>query len=179
MAKEKKEVEIVEVDMMGLVRVLMQVKSAIPASINAITEEKMNKTNNPFFERVTKQQDSNVFINFDYSKAVNKRLEKEATENGTEFVPHVSKGRVWGEHLPGTCIVFHKGEYYLETGFLTNNKPKVNWFLDGEPTDKAVFETFIKPKPEMSKTDVILRDFKMSSIRSVKMNGKIYVRTDV
>jgi hypothetical protein len=176
---ENTEKEVVLVDSMGLVRELMQVKSAVPATIIAVTEEKMNKTNNPFYGRVTKRQRSNVFINFDYAKSVNKRLTKEGKD--ADFVAHK---RTWGEHLPGTPIVFHNNMYYLEAGFLTKNDPKVEYFLDGEATDKAVFETFMKSKTETVgrqglDAEVVLRDFKIDSIHEIHMNGKIYRRTDI
>lgn len=176
------EKEVVLVDKMGLVRELMQVKGAIPATIIATTKENMNKTNNPYHDRVTKRQQSNVIINFSYEKAVNKRLEKEGKE--ADFVPHQRK---WGERLPNTPIVFHNNTYYLEAGFLTKNTPKVEYFLDGEPSDKAVFETYLKSKESSSastqglenENEVVLRDFKIDSVEEIRMNGKIYRRTDV
>lgn len=175
------EKEVVLVDKMGLVRELMQIKNAVPATIIAVTEEKMNKTKNPFYGRVTKKQRSNVFINFDYANSVNKRLVKEGKE--ADFVAHQ---RVWGERLPNTPIVFHNNTYYLEAGFLTKNDPKVEYFLDGEPTDKAVFETYMKPKTKSSgnqgledENEVVLRDFKIDSVHEIHMNGKIYRRTDI
>jgi len=175
------EKEVVLVDKMSLVRELMQVKNAIPATIIAITEEKMNKTNNPFYGRVTKKQRSNVFINFDYANSVNKRLTKEGKE--ADFIAH---SRTWGERLPGTPIVFHNNTYYLEAGFLTKNDPKVEYFVDGEATDKAVFESFLKTKKPSTgrqgveeENEVVLRDFKIDSIHEVHMNGKIYRRSDI
>lgn len=173
--------EVENVDLMGMVRVLMGVKSAVPATVLAVTEEKMNKTSNPYYGRVTKRQVSNIFINFDYAKAVNKRLVKEGKE--ADFVPSARK---WGEKLPGTCLVFHKGEYYLEVGYLTNNAPKVEYLLDGVVSDKSVFETYLKSSNSSSahqgvsdENEVIIRSFKASSILELSVNGKKYVRTDV
>jgi len=185
------EKEIVKVDMMGLVRELMQVKSAIPASVLAVTEEKMNKKNNPFYERVTKKQKSNIFINFNYAQSVNKRLIKEhlakidAGEDVEEYVEFVPKPRVWGEKIPNTCLVLHKGEYFLEVGYLTNNDPKVEYMVDGIITEKSEIEEYLKEKP-ISKSqglskenEVIIRSFNINSILELTMNGKHYIRTDI
>lgn len=171
------EKEIVLVNDQELVRVLMHLKGATPATIVATTVEKMNKTNNPFFERVTKKQRSNVFINFDYAAAVNKRLVKEGKE--PDFVAHK---RPWGERLPGSPIIFHKNTYYLEAGYLTKNTPTVEYFLDGVLTDKSVFETFLTEKKSTSRqgvsdeNEVVLRDLKITSIDEITVNGKTYRR---
>jgi len=170
----------VNVDYMGLVRVLMQIKGATPATFLAITEVKMNKTNNPFYERVSKKQKSNVFINFDYAGAVNRKLLKEGKE--PEFV---AKPRKWGEKLPGTPLIFHKGEYYLEARFL-NNDPKVEYLVDGIVTEKAVLETYLPVKNTESikehqglNEEIIIRDFKVQNIREITVGGTHYVRTDI
>lgn len=170
----------VEVDYMGLVRALMQVKSACPATFLAVTEVKMNKTNNPFYDRVQKKQKSNVFINFDYAAAVNRKLLKEGKE--AEFV---AKPRKWGEKLPGTPLVFYKEEYYLEARFL-NNEPKVEYLVDGQITEKAVLETYLPVKNTASikehqglDEEIIIRDFKVKNIHEITLNGTHYVRTDI
>lgn len=170
----------IKVDLMGMVRVLMQVKNATPATFVAVTEVGMNKTNNPFFERVTKKQKSNVFINFDYAGSVNRKLLKEG--KSPDFV---ASPRKWGEKLPGTPIVFYKNVYYMEARFLSN-EPKVEYFVDAVPTDKAVFETYLKPvSTETSKEHqgvdevIIIRDFKVANIHSITVNGNTYERNDI
>lgn len=176
----------VNVDYMGLVRALMQVKNACPATFLAITEVKMNKTNNPYYGRVHKKQKSNVFINFDYGAAVNRKLLKEGKD--ADFV---AKQRKWGERLPGTPLVFHNNEYYLEARFL-NNEPKVEYLVKDEATgatvvtEKAVLETYLPVKNEDSIKEhqgldeaIVIRDFKVRNVREITMNGIHYVRTDV
>lgn len=170
----------VNVDYMGLVRALMQVKGATPATFVAVTDVKMNKTNNPYYNRVNKKQKSNVFINFDYAAAVNRKLLKEGKD--ADFV---AKQRKWGEKLPGTPIVFYKNEYYLEARFL-NNEPKVEYIVDGVVTDKAVLETYLPVKDNTTSKEhqgldeeIIIRDFKVRNVHEITVNGTHYVRTDV
>jgi hypothetical protein len=169
--------EIVNVNLDGLVKALMSIKGATPATFEAVTLVKMNKTSNPYHDRVTKRQKSNVFINFNYANAVNKQLLKEGKD--ADFV---SKPRVWGVHVPGTPLILHKNEYYLEARFL-NNEPKTEYMLDGAVEDKAVFETFLPAKKEVksqgTEKEIIIRDFKITGMRSITFGGKTYVRTDV
>lgn len=162
--------EIVKVNLDGLVKALMTIKGATPATFEAITEVKMNKTNNPYFSRVKKKQKSNVFINFNYANAVNKQLTKEGKE--ADFVPQARK---WGVHVPGTPLILHKDAYYLEARFL-NNEPKTEYMLDDEITDKTVFETYLPTKKEVKSQgtdqEIIIRDFKVENMRSVTFGGK-------
>lgn len=183
---------IISVDYMSLVRVLMQVKSATPATIIALTDVKMNKTAptladkknlNPFFERVQKKQKSNVFINFDYAASVNRKLLKEGKD--ADFV---AKPRKWGEKLPGTPLVFHDNQYYLECRFLSN-EPKIEYHVDGIVTEKSVFESFMIVKSAASAEKqkehqgvdevIILRDFLVRNVHEITVNGSHYVRNDI
>lgn len=179
------------VNYMGLVRALMQVKNTTPASLIAITEVKMNKSvmiadkkeANPFCGRVSKKQKSNVFINYNYANVVNRRLIKEGKSPDFEAKP-----RVWGEKLPGTPLVFHKNEYYLDAGFLTNNDPKIDYILDGKITEKVAFESFL-PVVAPAKTaenqglneedEVIVRTISVRNIYELTVAGVHYVRTDL
>lgn len=168
-----------------LVDVLSKIKGATPATFIAETVEDMNKKNNPFHNRVTKVQKSNVFINFDYAGAVNRALVKEGKE--PDFVP---KPRVWGVHITGTDgnrtpLISHIKEdeekVYLECRFL-GNEPKVDYKLDGEPTEKVVFETYMKPKKEEGASQVgleekiIIRTFDISNICEITFGGNTYVK---
>jgi hypothetical protein len=180
MATKQAKTETVKiVNYMDMVRVLMGVKGATPATFIAVTPVKMNKTNNPYFDKVYKTQTSNVFINFDYAASVNRALVKEGKD--ADFV---AQPRKWGEKLPGTPIVFHKNEYYLEARFL-NNEPKVDYTFEGNPIDKAVFESYMPNRSSDSikehqglENEVVIRDFKIRNIYQIKVNGVTYRRND-
>jgi hypothetical protein len=169
--------QVTYVDLDGLRRVLSVVVGPTPATIVAETPVKMNKTDNPFYDQVTKVQESNVFINFSYENAVNKRLTKEGKEADFEAQP-----RKWGVHVPGTPLVLHKGQYYLEAGFITKNAPKASYMHNGEPIDKELFERYVPVKKSSGnqglEKEVVIRDFKLENVRSIKMNGMLYVRND-
>jgi hypothetical protein len=169
--------EIIKVKLPELVKVLMSIKGATPATFTAVTDVKMNKRNNPFYGEVTKEQVSNVFINFNYANAINKQRVKEGKE--ADFVPHERK---WGVRVPGTPLILHKNNYYLEARFL-KNEPKVVYKHNGSEIDKSVLEAYMPAKRKVAsqnlENDIIIRDFKISNIRSIKFGGKTYVRTDV
>ena len=176
---------IINVDYMGLVKALMQVKGATPATFISVTQVKMNKKNaakepNPFHDLIYKRQKANVFINFDYSKSVNRARDKEGNEE--EFV---AKPRKWGEHLEGTPIITHNGKYYLETRFL-GYEPQVEYLKENASIDKSVFESFLPPeRPATSKEhqgleeEIIIRDIDIKNIHQITFGGDTYVRTDI
>jgi hypothetical protein len=176
-AKEKKSVQ---VSYGELVEILKNVKGATPATFVAVTEVKMNKTGNPYHGKVTKKQKSNVFINFDYATSVNRARAKEGNEE--EFV---AKPRKWGAKIPGTPVIQHNDEFYLEARFLTN-EPKVEYFMDSILTDPEVFEAYMPSKKTESikehqglEAEIVIRDFKISNIHEITVGGAHYVRNDI
>ena len=156
-----------------LVKLLMQVRTATPAKILAETVVKMNKTDNPYYDKIRKTQLSNVFINFKYENSVNNALLKEGkTDN------FVAKERSWGVRVVGTPLVLHNNQYYLETRFL-NNEPKISYSMGNVDIDKSVFENFLVKKSP-SKTqglekEVILRDFSIDNIKEITFNNNHYI----
>jgi len=170
--------EIIGVSKDQMIEVLRGVTSAVPATVTTLTIEKMNKKNNPYLDRVIKKTISNVFINYDYQKAVNNRLVKEGKE--ADFV---AKPRVWGTRVQGTPLVEHNNAFYVSLGYLTKNSPKVEYRMDGEIIDKSVFQEFL-PAASKSNTqgldnDVVVRDVQVENVYELKVAGKIYQRNDI
>jgi len=186
MSKTAKIAERVRVNKAQLVKALMSIVGPTPATFTAVTEVAMNKTldgdrskPNPYHGRVTKEQISNVFINFNYQNSVNKALAKEGKEADFEAHP-----RKWGERVPGTPLILHKGEYYLEARFLAN-EPKVRYMLDGQDIDKSEIEAYLPKKNTESLKEsqgleepIIIRDFKISGMREIKFDGKVLEVTE-
>lgn len=168
-----KTVEIVKVTRDQLVKALMAINGPTPATFLAETNVDMRKTDNPYHGEVTKLQKSNVFINYNYENSVNKALTKEGKEAKFEAQP-----RKWGERVPGTPLVLHKGAYYLSARFL-NNEPKVEYLHKGEAIDVAQIEQFIPEKKSSGsqglENEITVRDFKIESIKEIQFGGKKYV----
>lgn len=162
-----------KVNTIELFRILSQIKTPVPATITALTDVKMNKKDNPYFGRVKKESIVNVFINHNYQNAVNKRLLKEGQEANFEAKP-----RAWGQKLPGTPIVLHNDKYYLSAGFLTKNKPKTSYLLDGELVEKEVIQNYlpkVNEKPQEGLEEpVIERTYALENIKEIKVGGNVY-----
>lgn len=166
----------VSVNKMELVRALMQLTSATPATFVALTEVKLNKSN-PYYGRLQKKQRSNVFINFDYENSVNIALAKEG--KSPDFK---AKSRQWGNRIPNTPLILHKNTYYLEARFL-KHEPHVEYFLDGDAVEKEMIEDYLPREREEAKhgltEPIIIRDFKIDSIHEITVKGILYKRNDI
>lgn len=170
---------------------LAQIEKAVPVTIVATTEVVMNKNvvidgvkePNPYHGRVFKTQESNVFVAMDYETAVNKRLIKEGKDADFEV-----QARTWGESIGKSPVIMNEKNgqvtYYLQTFFVTSNKPKVSYEVRDEDgtmriADKSEFEAYLKPASTSSSqgldNEIQVRSFKLSNIKEVRANGKIYV----
>jgi len=176
--KEKNEIKHVTKEQ--LVKVLMSLVGSTFATIVSETDVKMNKKNNPYYGTITKLTRANVNINFIYANAVNNARLKEGKE--ADFVPQARK---WGEKVPGTPLVLHEGKYYLECRFLGYEKTKSIYFHNTDTgsalIEKSIIEEYL-PKVSESKTqdlenEIVLRSFKIESIREVFVN-KIHYTVD-
>jgi hypothetical protein len=129
-----------------------------PEMINLVTETipKMNKTGNPYFEAIVKKSKCNFLLCTDYSKRVNNNRIKEDKEN--DFVPQAPKGKI---HLSPCVLTDEKTEtkLYLFVERFDEIKPKVQYFFNDEPIDKAMFQEFL-PKQYESNTQELDREVK-------------------
>lgn len=163
------------INLQTLTSILVNTKGACFATIVSETQPKMRKKDNPYFDRVTKLSVNKVMINFIYANAVNNALGREGKD--TDFVP---KQRAWGTHIEGTCIIEHKGNHYLECRVFSADKPV--FMIDGQPTQKATVEPWLQEANSNAdhqgldyENEVIVRDFKFSSIKEVKINKEHYI----
>lgn len=174
MKKQEEEPTIKVVTQQEMVKILMQLKGATPATIEAITPVKMNKKNNPYHDSIFKTQRSNVFINFNYTAAVNRQLVKEGKE--PNFIP---SPRVWGVKLPGVPIVCHNEKYYVEVRFLGSD-PHIEYWYNSEPIDEDIFKQYLPPHKDNKehqgvKNDIVLRLFSIESIQSMVFKHTKYI----
>lgn len=126
---------------------------------------------------VTKRSRVNVTINFNYGNSVNYQRER---EDGEDFEPFEPEPRKWGERVEGTPLVEHKGRFYLEA--------KIERVLeteyigpDGNTIDREDMEDYLYSSSGSSRQDVedpvILRDYKLESIRQISVNSDNFVVT--
>ena len=107
-----------------------------------------------------------------YEAMVQRRLTKE----GKDPASFEMGERQWGHRIPNTPFVEHKGEYYLEVIFLHTGD--VHFELDGRMIHKRNVNGLPKKGVEGVQgglnDKVVIRTFKVSSIRSLVINGEEY-----
>lgn len=155
-----------------LVELLATVKGATFATIITETDARLKKTGNPFGP-VRKVSRVNVTLGFQYEAAVNRQREREGSEANFESAP-----RQWGERLPGSMLVEHKGKLYLETKV---ERSLSHVFMDagGRVLSDAEVAPFLPARSgsERQETakEILVRDYSLDSIRSLSMKGEQYV----
>jgi hypothetical protein len=146
--------------------------SASFVSIQAETDPRMRKTNNPFAGSVVKRATSRGLINFHYGNAVNNQREREGIEEEFNAQP-----RRWGTRIEKTPLIEHNGAFYIEV--------KVEGVVDaptfinvesGEEIAKETLQEWLparsKPTTQGTEKEIMVRDFKVDSITQINMYGE-------
>ena len=157
-------------------------------AIDAVTDPKLLKKDrvtgqpNPYVGLV---KQSRVFglVNWVYTQSVNNQREREGS--APDFV---AEPRQWGQRIAGESFVEHKGQIYLE--MKVQRSLGYRYVMpDGAEIAKEAVEPYLPKKSDGARQElerpVILRDYRVDSIRSVRYNGRRYrvavpaVETDV
>lgn len=113
------------------------------------TPARMRKKDNPF-PKAFKVQTLRCSVNFDYEKEMSK-------EHGA----WVAEERSWGVHEPGTCLIKHKDQYYVQVLMIEASDP---FYTEGKYRIPAeVLKPFLQHSSNPSK----VRDIKISNIVSL------------
>jgi len=164
---------------LSVIELMEQVNGTTFISIDTVTEVKLTGgKKNTMQGRVTKVMrgaNVQVFQNKNsngYANMVNRRLQSEGSTETFELSP-----RAWGTRIPNSPIVEHKGEFYLEVIFVRAGKTE--YCVDGVVTPKEEIEGL--PSSTVSDSSqcglenkVVVRTFKISSIRKLKINKAEY-----
>ncbi len=155
---------------------LKQLNGVAMASIDSVTEVKLTGgKKNPQKDRVTKvlKHGSIMFAcnmnNNSYNDMVKRRLVKEGKDPESFRLGK----RVWGERVPNTPFVLHKGQVYVEAIFMAAPKD-ISYLLDGKPIDKNQINGL--PKKSEGKqggldNKVSIRTYKLGSITKLRMGA--------
>lgn len=158
-----------------LAAALIQVQGSAIASFTAETVVPLKGgKKNPMQGRVTKVAEGcNVmFFTNSNTNAYNNMVKKRLATEGKNPEAFQLSPRVWGERIPDTPFVQHKGEIYVEAVFL--RAPKiVRYLLDGVAIAKAAIIGLPAESEEGKQggldDKVIIRTYKLSSLKSIKM----------
>ena len=163
------------INRVGLQETLNNIASCQAVSVNVSTIPSMNKGGNPYYGRVKKDSIVNGLIGFTYGNAVNNQLGRE--DKNMDFHP---KPRKWGERVG--VLVHYKGKTYLE--LKVQSVSATTYYLDGEEIAVSRIADFIKKRTLPSTQDkidkkVILADYNLDNIKSIRMLGKEYIIGEV
>jgi hypothetical protein len=145
--------------------------------IHLVTETKvrMNKTNNPYFDKVKKLQKGTYLIGNEYETRVQTNEGKEGLEKQFE-----SEENKVGTHV-SKCVLFNEklNSYYLQYEYFKESNVQISYEFEGNEIDKNLFESYLVKKSESSRQEqqrkVFFQSYKLDSIKEFTLNGTKYV----
>ena len=148
--------------------------------VNLVTETKlrMNKRNNPYYDKVIKKSKCNFLIGNDYEIRVQGNESKEGLT--PDFVSMENKV---GNHV-SKCVLFNEKtqSHYLMVERFDEIKPKVEYIFEGNQIDKMLFNDFMVKVSESSRQEqerkVMVLSYKLDSIKELSLNGQKYIVQD-
>jgi hypothetical protein len=148
-----------------LLSILMVQEKGTFAFLHMETIPKMRKTDNPYFDRVTKITKGNILLGVDYSKRVQNN-----TEN-PDFKPEENKV---GDKVT-KCIRHNEkfDRFYLDYEWFNEVRPKSEFVFNGDPIEKEMFESFMSQYTP-NKYGVNFQSVTVTNIREIHMNGVNY-----
>jgi len=166
--EQTNEFQTVEVNTVELTNILKGVMRGTFSNFEIHTIPSMNKTNNPFYNKVTKVTKGNILIGGDYQKRVINN-----TDN-PNFVPE--KCNV-GEHIgEGNCVIHNEklGRDYLQYEWFEEVLPKSEFFFEGNKIDKQMFVDYMVKK-SFNKYGVNIQSVKIDNIKKINFDHIHYV----
>jgi hypothetical protein len=170
----KKNKEIVNITKEELIKLLVSVEKASFTQLVTETEVRMNKTGNPY-NKIIKKSVGKFLIGGDYMLRVINEGKKEGIE--TSFETEESK---LGKHI-SKCVLYNEklDKHYLQCEYFTEVPPKVEYFYEGNPIEKVLFESWLTKKTESTKQPqerkVKIVSYNINNIKEISLNGNKYV----
>lgn len=166
-----------EITKTELLNVLMNENGTPFVHLVMETPVRMNKTDNPYYGRVTKRTTGNFYLGSEYQKRVNNNRTKEGLE--PNFETEKPKGKT---HLSSCVLVDDKTgtTHYVHLEYFEETPPqKIEYILDGnDPIEKMLFENYMvksykSVKQGLERTVNVITP-KISNIRVLHINGMKY-----
>jgi hypothetical protein len=149
-----------------LTYILMTVEKGTFGYLHMETKVKMNKTGNPYFDRVTKITKGNILLGGSYQTRV-----QNETHN-PDFVPEENKV---GEHV-SKCVLYNEntGKNYLQYEWFKEVLPKSEYQFNGDIIEKKLFESYMS-KYTPNKYGVNLQSVTINNIKECHINRMEYI----
>lgn len=145
--------------------------------VNVVMETpvRMNKTGNPYYDKVFKRSSCNYKLNIDYGQRVNNNSQKEGIE--TPFEVGEMKGK---KHISKCVCIDTKTEttHYLMLERFNEIQPKNEYIMDGNPIEKQLFEGYMtkvyESKSQEQERKVMVITPKIDNIKQMSFDGIQY-----
>jgi hypothetical protein len=133
-----------------LIELLNGIEKSTFVNLTTETKVRMNKTNNPYFDKVIKRSKGNFLMGNDYGTRVITNEKKEGFEGNFEV--EEMKGK---KHVSKVVCVDTKTEsiFYLMVERFDEIKPKVEYIFEGNEIEKTLFESFMTKVYESQKQE--------------------------
>ena len=144
----------------------------------AKTIPRMKSTGNPYANRLAKYNFISGWINFNYTKEVNKQRKLEGLSATFRSLP-----RGWGEHWEETPFVIYKPKgsdfYKIYLKVMVESVTKTEYRLPNYNRVKPeLVQPFLYNKPESvrqgTETQIVERDYFVENILLIIIDGKVY-----
>lgn len=150
------------IDKSTLVEILSQVERGEFVNIESITNVKMRKTGNPYYNEVVKRSSKNVRCLPDYEKRVQNKT------GNTEF----QSAPNWFEHI-SPCVVKHRNNdntYFMYETF-EGQSVRNEYIHNGEVINKEVLTPYL---PTYNEREVQVFTIKTDNIKKISYKGVRY-----
>lgn len=166
------------INVFQLETLLRNVRGSTAVSLIARTDPRMRKGKkpdlNPWFGLVAKVSHVNGLIGFKYQNSVNNQRAREGHGEEFEALP-----RTWGERIAGTPLVKHNDTFYLEIKCEKSIRSEFRHVDTNEKIDRETLQPWLPKRRESQRQqverEIILRDYKLTSIVELRMHREIYV----
>ncbi len=171
----KKNKEIVQVTNEELIKVLVSVEKVTFTQLVTETEVRMKKTGNPF-NKIIKKSIGKFLIGGNYVT----RIINEGKKEGIDIQFEVDENKI-GKHI-SKCVLYNEklDKHYLMCEYFDETPPKVEYFYEGNPIEKVLFESYMYQKSESSKQPqerkVKVVSYNIDNIKEISLNGVKYVK---
>ena len=166
----------IKINLSQMLEILKAVSTHSFIHLETATTVRMNKTNNPYHNRIKKHSTGNFQLCPDYSKRVNNNRLKEGEQN--DFVPQTPKGK---KHL-SPCVLIDtatESKYYLMVEYYEEIQRKVEYRFEGTVIPFENFKHYLPAESEnksqgLDRTVNVLT-YGFESIVGFSLNGNKYI----
>ena len=149
----------------SLIKLLSNIKGATFATLEVWT---IPLTSKEMKGKIVKRSKINCTLNCFYSNSVN--LQRQREGKIPDFIPQPRK---WGIRLPNSPFVEYKGKLYLEVK--VERVLSTKYYLKQKLINYDTIKSFLlnkKKKSQVTKKEIILRDYCLDNIKSITLRGQ-------